>query len=315
MKELIGTVIRSTGSWYVVHLDNGQDVECRIKGQFRIKGLNTKNTNPLAVGDRVEVATESEGDFVINKLIERRNYIIRRSTKLSKQTHIIAANIDRAWVMATLIEPRTSTGFIDRFLVTAEAYNIPASIIFNKRDLLDEELEAYIEQLIQLYHSLGYTCYFISATEQASVDELRKEMLGKVNLISGHSGVGKSTLINALRPDLNLRTGELSAAHNKGMHTTTFAEMFALTKDGNGWIIDTPGIKEFGIVDLDQGELSHFFPEMRERFGQCKFHNCRHLNEPGCAILAAIEKGEIALTRYDCYLSILNGDELKKEYE
>lgn len=312
MSALSGIVVKSTGSWYVVHLDTGEYIECRIKGQFRIRGLNTKNTNPLAVGDRVDVLREANGDNTISKLHERRNYIIRRSTNLSKQTHIIAANIDRAYVMATLIEPRTSTGFIDRFLVTAEAYSIPASIIFNKRDLLDEELCDYVEQLMGLYTSLGYGCHFISANDEAAVNELRNEMNNQVSLIAGHSGVGKSTLINALCPELSLRTGKLSEAHNKGMHTTTFAEMHPLD---NGWIIDTPGIKEFGIVDLERAELSHFFPEMRERFGQCRFNNCLHLNEPGCAIQEAVEKGEIALTRYHCYLAIIYGDELDKAYE
>lgn len=308
-----GIVVKSTGSWYVVHLDSGADVESRIKGQFRIRGLNTRNTNPLAVGDRVEVESGPEGDYVIRKLHDRRNYIIRRSTNLSKQTHIIAANMDRAYVMATLIEPRTSTGFIDRFLVTAEAYSIPASIIFNKRDLLDAELCAYVEDLMALYRGLGYPCWFLSATDAAAVDALRAEMEQHVSLIAGHSGVGKSTLINALQPNLSLRTGELSTAHSKGMHTTTFAEMHPLP--AGGWIIDTPGIKEFGIVDVERAELSHFFPEMRERFGECRFNNCRHLNEPGCAVLAAVEAGKIALTRYGCYLAILNGDELDKEYD
>lgn len=312
MSALTGTVIKSTGSWYLVYLDSGLSVECRLKGQLRIKGLNTKNTNPLAVGDRVDVQHERSGDYVIDKLHDRTNYIIRRSTNLSKQTHIIAANIDRAYVMATLIEPRTSTGFIDRFLVTAEAYSIPASLIFNKRDLLDEELCEYVEALMQLYRGLGYPCWFLSATDETAVQALREEMSHQVSLIAGHSGVGKSTLINALRPDLDLRTGKLSEAHSKGMHTTTFAEMHRL---GEGWIIDTPGIKEFGIVDLERAELSHFFPEMRERFGQCRFNNCLHLNEPGCAVRDAVENSEIALTRYECYLAILNGDELEKEYD
>lgn len=312
-----GTVLRSTGSWYTVLLENGQRMECRIMGQFRIKGLNVKNTNPVSVGDKVVVETdERDGTGLIVKLEERRNYIIRRSTKLSKQTHIIAANIDRAYVMATLIEPRTSTGFIDRFLVTAEAYSIPASVIFNKRDLLDAELIDYVNQLVELYESLGYGCWFLSSFDTDEVEKLRNEMKGKVNLISGHSGVGKSTLINAIIPGLDLRTGQISDAHRKGMHTTTFAEMFAMgDTPGDGFIIDTPGIKEFGIIDVEKGELSHFFPEMRARFNQCKFDDCLHHNEPGCAVRKAVDEGKIALTRYECYLGILTGEELKKEYE
>ncbi|MGL4597106.1 MAG: ribosome small subunit-dependent GTPase A [Bacteroidia bacterium] len=309
-----GIVIKSTGSWYTVWLDSGQRQECRIKGQLRIKGLNLKNTNPFAVGDRVDVEIEpTEGIGIISKLHDRRNYIIRRSTKLSKQTHIIASNIDRAYVMATLVEPRTSTGFIDRFLITAEAYSIPASIIFNKRDLLDEDYQDYVRQLMHLYESLGYTCHFISSTNTADVAAIAAQMQGKINLVSGHSGVGKSTLINALEPQLDIRTGELSQAHSKGMHTTTFAEMHPL-KNG-GWVIDTPGIKEFGIIDLEKNELSHFFPEMRARFGQCKFHNCVHDNEPGCSVRKAVEEGQIAETRYSCYLAVMNGEELDKEYD
>jgi ribosome biogenesis GTPase / thiamine phosphate phosphatase len=309
-----GIVIKSTGSWYTVWLDSGMRQECRIKGQLRIKGLNLKNTNPFAVGDRVDVELEpTEGIGIISKLHDRRNYIIRRSTNLSKQTHIIASNIDRAYVMATLVEPRTSTGFIDRFLITAEAYSIPATIIFNKRDLLDEEYQDYVKQLMALYESLGYSCHFISSTNVSDVAKIATEMQGKINLVSGHSGVGKSTLINALEPQLDIRTGELSQAHNKGMHTTTFAEMHPL-KNG-GWVIDTPGIKEFGIIDLEKNELSHFFPEMRERFGQCKFHNCVHDNEPGCAVRKAVENGEIAETRYTCYLAVMNGEELDKAYD
>lgn len=311
---MTGTVIRSTGSWYNVLTDDGKQLDCRLAGRFRIKGLNLKNTNPLAVGDRVELEIDpSDGMGMINVLTDRRNYIIRRSTKLSKQTHIIAANIDCAYVMATLIEPRTSTGFIDRFLVTAEAYSIPAAVIFNKRDLLDEEHRDYVQQLMGLYEGLGYTCYFVSSMDAATLVPLQQAMKGKVNLISGHSGVGKSTLINAIEPTLKLRTGEISQAHAKGMHTTTFAEMFPL--QGGGFIIDTPGIKEFGIVDIEKHELPHFFPEMREKMNQCKFNNCLHDREPGCVVREAVENGEIADTRYSCYLAILNGEELKKEYE
>jgi ribosome biogenesis GTPase len=308
-----GLVTKSTGSWYAVLLDNGRMIECRMMGTFRVKGLNTKNTNPIAVGDKVDVEVDADGTGLIVGLEDRKNYIIRRSTKLSKQTHILAANIDHAYVMATLIQPRTSTGFIDRFLVTAEAYGIPASVIFNKKDLLDEEEAEYVEALMGLYRSLGYSCYFLSATDEDQLKQLREVMKGKVNLLSGHSGVGKSTLINALEPRLALKTGEISKAHSKGMHTTTFAEMHALK--GGGFIIDTPGIKELGIVDMEKNELSHYFPEMRSRFGQCKYHGCLHDQEPGCAIREAVENSKIALTRYECYLQILNGEELEKEYD
>lgn len=308
-----GLVIKSTGSWYAVLLASGRQLECRMMGTFRIKGLNTKNTNPIAVGDQVDVEVSGDGTGLIVGLDDRKNYIIRRSTKLSKQTHIIAANMDHAYVMATLIQPRTSTGFIDRFLVTAEAYGIPASVIFNKKDLLDEEEREYVEALMKLYHSLGYTCYFLSVTDENEVTVLRDVMKGKVNLLAGHSGVGKSTLINALEPRLDLKTGVISKAHNKGMHTTTFAEMHLL-KNG-GFIIDTPGIKELGIVDIEKNELSHFFPEMRDRLNKCKYKGCLHDSEPGCAVREAVENSEIALTRYECYLQILNGEELQKEYE
>lgn len=307
-----GLVIRSTGSWYTVAFDDGTRAEVRLKGTFRIKGVNTRNTNPIAVGDHVDVEKDVNGDSVISHLHDRKNYIIRRSTKLSKQTHILAANLDRAWVMATLHKPRTSTGFIDRFLVTAEAYSIPASIIFNKSDLLDEEEKEYVEALMDLYRHLGYTCWLINAENAADVDKLKTEFAGKVNLISGHSGVGKSTLINALQPELKLKTGEISKAHNKGMHTTTFTEMFPLK--GGGWIIDTPGIKELGIIHIERNELSHFFPEMRALFGKCKYHGCLHDREPGCAVREAVENSRIAITRYECYLQILNGEELEKEY-
>ncbi len=308
-----GVVIRSTGSWYTVAFDNGTRAECRLKGSFRMKGANLRNTNPISVGDRVDTETDVNGDAVISFLHERKNYIIRRSTKLSKQTHILAANLDRAWVMATLAKPRTSTGFIDRFLVTAEAYSIPASIIFNKSDLLDEEETEYVEALMDLYRHLGYTCWLINAENAADIKKLKPEFDGKVNLICGHSGVGKSTFINAIQPELKLKTGIISKAHSKGMHTTTFAEMFPLDK--GGWIIDTPGIKELGIIHIEREELSHFFPEMRDLMGKCKYDGCMHDKEPGCAVIAAVENSRIAVTRYECYLQILNGEELQKEYD
>jgi ribosome biogenesis GTPase len=308
-----GVVIRSTGSWYTVAFDDGTRAEVRLKGTFRVKGVNTRNTNPIAVGDHVDVEKDVNEDSVISYLHDRKNYIIRRSTKLSKQTHILAANIDRAWVMATLKQPRTSTGFIDRFLVTAEAYSIPASVIFNKSDLLDEEETGYVNALMDLYRHLGYSCWLINAQNENDIQTLRDEFAGRVNLVAGHSGVGKSTVINAMQPDLKLRTGEISRAHSKGMHTTTFTEMFPLST--GGWIIDTPGIKELGIVNIEREELSHFFPEMRALFGKCKYNGCLHDREPGCAVRDAVEHSRIAVTRYECYLQILNGEELQKEYD
>lgn len=308
-----GKVIKSTGSWYTVAYDDGSRAEVRLKGSFRINGANTKNTNPIAVGDHVDVEKDVNGDSVISFLHERSNYIIRRSTKLSKQTHVLAANVDRAWVVATLKQPRTSTGFVDRFLITAEAYNIPATVIFNKSDLLDEEETEYVEMLADLYRNLGYGAHLISCNNSDDVELIRELMQSEVNLIAGHSGVGKSTLINLLEPELALRTGEISKAHSKGMHTTTFAEMFGMK--GGGWIIDTPGIKEFGIVNVERNELSHFFPEMRNLFGACKYHGCLHDQEPGCAVRKAVDDGKIAVTRYECYLQILNGEELEKEYD
>ena len=308
-----GIVIKSTGSWYTVLLTTGERMECRIKGQFRIKGLNLKNTNPIAVGDSVGVELDPvENIGIISVLNDRKNYIIRRSTHLSKQTHIIAANVDHAYVMATLIEPRTSTGFIDRFLVTAEAYGISASVIFNKSDLLNSEYQDYVNALMNLYTELGYSCISLSALQQDQTAALHTIMQGKINLIIGHSGVGKSTLINALIPSLSIKTSAISKAHRKGTHTTTFAEMHEMK--GGGFIIDTPGIKELGIVDIKKNELSHFFPEMRSRLGQCKFNGCRHNQEPDCAVKEAVKNSKIALTRYDCYLQILNGEELVNEF-
>ena len=299
---MFGTVIKSTGSWYSVLMDDGKKANCRIKGKMRLQGI--KNTNPVAVGDRVE----TEEDTII-KILPRRNYIIRKSINLSKQTHIIAANIDQAFLIVTLALPRTSTGFIDRFLLTAEAYRIPVNIVFNKTDIYPKEGLDEITLLENIYTKLNYHCYRTSALENKGMEDLKKIMQGKINLLSGHSGVGKSTLINCLEPKLNLRTGILSAAHDKGKHTTTFAEMFELS-DG-GFIVDTPGIKEFGLVDMKREELSHYFPEMRALMNKCKFNSCLHLNEPGCAVIEAVEKKGIAESRYYNYLNILSGDELK----
>jgi ribosome biogenesis GTPase len=306
------TVIKSTGSWYSVLTKDGERMECRIKGKFRMEGI--KNTNPVAVGDQVDIeADHGEATGSIVRIHPRRNYIIRRSINLSRQTHILAANIDKAYLVVTLAMPRTSLGFIDRFLVTAEAYGIPVHILFNKADLYAEEGLSYVDELKTLYEKLNYTCTLVSAYDASSIAFLKEEMKGKVNLMAGHSGVGKSTLINALDEKLHLKVGVISEAHDKGMHTTTFAEMFVLS--GGGFVIDTPGIKELGIVDMQKEELSHYFPEMRSRLNQCRFNNCRHINEPGCSVIAAIQSGEIGASRYECYLSIMNGEELEKEYD
>lgn len=303
-----GLVIKSTGSWYEVLTPGGEVVSCRIKGKFRTRDI--KSTNPIAVGDRVEFEPEPEQQTgVINKLEERKNYIIRKSVNLSKQTQIIAANLDQAFLIVTLASPRTSLGFIDRFLVTAEAYHIPASLIFNKVDLFSDEGLEILDQYKSIYENIGYPCYVVSALKGTNIDEVKALLKDKVTLISGHSGVGKSTLINALLPGFELKTGEISDWSDKGKHTTTFAEMFALPF--GGYLIDTPGIRELGVIDIEKAELGHYFPEIRERMSQCKFYNCRHINEPGCAVVDAVENGEIDPSRYDSYLSIYHGHETR----
>ena len=303
-----GLIIKSTGSWYRVLSENGDEIDCRIKGKFRIKGITT--TNPLAVGDRVEFDMEPDQETgVITKLHERRNYIIRKSVNLSKQAQIIAANLDQAYLIVTLASPRTSLGFIDRFLVTAEAYDIPAGIIFNKLDLFSDEGLEILEEYKAIYTNLGYPCYQVSAVKKTNTEQIRALLQDKVTLFTGHSGVGKSTLINSILPDLDLKTGAISDWSDKGMHTTTFAEMFTLPF--GGFLIDTPGIRELGIIDIEKQELGHFFPEMRSRMKDCRFHNCRHINEPGCAVLEALDEGEIEPSRYDSYLSIYNGNETR----
>jgi ribosome biogenesis GTPase len=303
-----GLVTKSTGSWYTVRTTGGRTVECRIKGRFRIKGLVT--TNPVAVGDIIDFEMEPEvGTGVITDLKPRKNYIIRKSINLSKQAQVIAANLDQALLVVTLASPRTSLGFIDRFLVTAEAYDIPAGLIFNKLDLFSDEGLEILAGYRSIYESIGYPCYDVSALEGTNMGEVKGVLKDKVTLFSGHSGVGKSTMINALLPDLALRTHEISDWSDKGMHTTTFAEMFELPE--GGFIIDTPGIRELGVIDIEKQELSHFFPEMRGRMHQCKFSNCRHINEPGCAVLQALENDEIELSRYESYLSIYNGNDTR----
>jgi len=303
-----GLIIKSTGSWYQVQTKDGQRIDCRIKGIFRTKGITT--TNPLAVGDVVDFDMEPEQETgVITNLQPRKNYIIRKSINLSKQGQIIAANLDQALLVVTLASPRTSLGFIDRFLVTAEAYDIPAKLIFNKLDLFSDEGLEILAGYKAIYEKIGYPCYEVSALEGTNIELVQELLKDKVTLFSGHSGVGKSSLINALLPDLDLRTNQVSDWSDKGMHTTTFAEMFELPQ--GGFIIDTPGIRELGVIDIEKQELSHFFPEMRALMNQCRFNNCRHINEPGCAVLEAVENGEIELSRYDSYLSIYNGNDTR----
>ena len=303
-----GLITKSTGSWYTVQTQDGQTVECRIKGKFRIKGLVT--TNPIAVGDVVDFDMEPEqGTGVITNLHQRKNYIIRKSINLSKQAQIIAANLDQALLVVTLASPRTSLGFIDRFLVTAEAYDIPAKLIFNKLDLFSDEGLEVLADYKAVYENVGYPCYDVSASEGTNLETVKGLLKDKITLFSGHSGVGKSSLINRLLPDLDLRTHQISDWSDKGMHTTTFAEMFELPE--GGFIIDTPGIRELGVIDIEKQELGHFFPEMRERMHDCRFKNCRHINEPGCAVLEALENEEIALSRYESYLSIYNGNDTR----
>jgi len=303
-----GLVIKSTGSWYQVHAEDGIDYDCRIKGKFRIQGIQT--TNPIAVGDHVEFELEPNSDNgIINKLHDRKNYIIRKSINLSKQAQIIAANMDQAFLVVTLASPRTSLGFIDRFLATAEAYSIPAVLIFNKLDLFNEDGLAILAEYAAIYENIGYPCYTVSSIEGTDIPQIESLLKDKTTLFSGHSGVGKSSLINALLPGRSIKTGEISEASDKGQHTTTFAEMHTLPF--GGYLIDTPGIRELGIFDIRPEELGHYFREMRDLMHECKFNNCRHVNEPGCAVIKAVESGEIELSRYESYLSIYNGNETR----
>ena len=303
-----GLITKSTGSWYQVQTPDGQRIDCRIKGKFRMKGITT--TNPVAVGDVVDFEMEPDSENgVITNLQQRKNYIIRKAINLSKQAQIIAANLDQALLVVTLASPRTSLGFIDRFLVTAEAYDIPACLIFNKLDLFSDEGLEILADYKAIYEDIGYPCFEVSALEGTNIDQVQELLKDKVTLFSGHSGVGKSSLINALLPSLELRTHMVSEWSDKGMHTTTFAEMFELPQ--GGFIIDTPGIRELRVIDIEKQELGHFFPEMRSRMNECRFNNCRHINEPGCAVLAALEDGEIELSRYESYLSIYNGNDTR----
>jgi ribosome biogenesis GTPase len=300
-----GLVVKSTGSWYSVRIADNSIVECRLKGKIRLD--DRKTTNPVAVGDFVEIENDINGGQ-IDAILPRKNYIIRKSINLSKQTHVIASNMDMALLIATIVAPRTSLGFIDRFLITAEAYDIPVKIVFNKKDVLDNEMQKLQNEIIDIYTKIGYECFLVSSFNEKDVDILRQVLKNKTTLISGHSGVGKSTLINAIEPALTLKTGDISSAHLKGTHTTTFAELFPLSFGGN--IIDSPGIKELGLVEMKKEEVGHYFPEIRKIMTNCKFNNCLHVNEPKCAVIAAVETGEISEERYQSYLGILNGEEM-----
>jgi ribosome biogenesis GTPase / thiamine phosphate phosphatase len=307
MSEIRGKVLKSTGKWYHVLLPDGSIIDCRVRGKLRLEGLRT--TNPISVGDEVflDEKRDEEGKGVILDYEQRVNYIVRKSTNLSKQMHILAANIDRAYLLVTLKHPETHTVFIDRFLVAAESFRIPVTLLFNKVDLLNDEERFDLEAIMDMYRVIRYECVAISAINQDNCSFLREEIIGKQVMIAGHSGTGKSTLVNALDDTLQLRIGEISSAHHQGQHTTTFAEMHPL-KSG-GFIIDTPGIRAFGLVNLDKEVISHYFPEMRALIGQCKFHNCQHINEPSCAVKAELEAGTIYESRYWTYLQLMNNDE------
>lgn len=308
-----GLVIKNTGSWYVVHTEEG-DINCKVKGNFRIKGIRT--TNPVAVGDRVDITVNPDGNAFITAIEPRDNYIIRKAINLSKESHIIAANIDQAFLVVTLAHPVTSTTFIDRFLATAEAYRVKTILLINKTDLLtEEEDKEYLEAATYLYRSIGYEVMHVSGLTGEGIDKLRERISDKISLFSGNSGVGKSTIINDLLPGLGLRTATISDIHDTGMHTTTFSGMFPVP--GGGWIIDTPGIKGFGTIDFERGEIAHFFPDIFEISHDCRYNNCTHTHEPGCAVLKALDEHRIAQSRYNSYLSILddlNPDKYRKPY-
>ena len=298
-----GTVMRSTGSWYEV-LHDGVAVRCRIRGKLRLKGV--RSTNPVAVGDRVRCEADEQGGYAIAEIMPRRNYVIRRASNLSKESHIIAANIDGALLVTTLFAPVTAPEFIDRFLVTCEAYKVPVTILLAKADLARTRPEAAAE-FHRVYEGAGYRVIDVSATEGEGIDEVREVLRGRTTLLSGNSGVGKSTLAATVEKGLDIRTGEISQSHHKGRHTTTYATMYPLSE--GGYIIDTPGIKGFGLIDIDDAELAHYFPEMMRYLPECRFYNCSHTHEPHCAVVAAVERGEIAFSRYESYLKILDEDD------
>lgn len=305
-----GLVIKNTGSWYTVRTDDNQLIECKIKGNFRLKGI--RSTNPVAVGDRVQIILNQEGTAFISEIEDRKNYIIRKASNLSKQSHILAANLDQCLLVVTVNYPETSTTFIDRFLASAEAYRIPVKLVFNKIDCYEEDDQRYLDALMNLYTTIGYPCYKVSALTGEGIEEIRLALQGKITLFSGNSGVGKSTLINALMPHLNVKTGEISNAHNKGMHTTTFSEMFP-TPENDGYIIDTPGIKGFGTFDMEEEEVGHYFKEIFHYSSNCKYGNCTHTHEPGCAVRQAVEEHLISESRYASYLSMLE-DKNEEKY-
>ena len=300
-RKFTATVVRATGSWYDV-LHDGETVRCRIRGRLRLKGV--RSTNPVVVGDEVACEADEGGDYVIADILPRRNYVIRRASNLSKESHIIAANVDQALLMASLRSPETPTEFVDRFLVTCEAYKVPVTILLSKLDLQDAEAVA---EFRAVYEGAGYRVLEVSVREGRGVEEVRELLAGRTTLVSGNSGVGKSTLIQAIDPSLDIRTGEISESHHKGRHTTTFSTMYPLA--GGGAVIDTPGIKGFGLIDIDEAELWHYFPEMMRVAPACRFYNCTHTHEPGCAVTEAVKAGEIAWPRYESYLKILDDDE------
>ena len=304
-----GLIVRNTGSWYTVKTDDGQLFECKVKGTFRLKGI--RSTNPVAVGDIVSLTPSSDGQTaLIDGIEDRRNYIIRKASNLSKQSHIIAANVDLAALVATIAHPETSTTFIDRFLASAEAYRVPVLLIFNKTDLYDEEEKRRLEDVITLYRNIDYSCIACSAEKGNGIDELQAELMNKTTLLSGNSGVGKSTLLNLLVPEAEAKTAEISTAHDAGMHTTTFSQMFFLPQGGA--LIDTPGIKGFGTFDMEREEVSHYFREIFKTSVDCRFGNCTHTHEPGCAVLQAVVEGRIAESRFNSYLSMLEDKDENK---
>lgn len=304
LQKMQGIVVKSTGSWYRVKLESNDIVDARIKGKFRTIGIRT--TNPIAVGDNVFLEKENE-NFVISKLGERKNYIIRKSINLSKHSHIIAANIDQALLLVTIEQPETSTGFIDRFIVTAEAYHIPVVIAFNKLDIYSSKSQQKLEYLSSMYSKIGYRCISVSATTELNIDDVRSVLKNKTSVVVGHSGAGKSTLLNTIEPTLDIKTSKISEVHEQGKHTTTFAEMHELNL--GGYLIDTPGVKAFGLIDFEKSDLSHYFIEMRAVLNNCQFNNCQHINEPKCAVKKAVAEGNIAEFRYNNYLSMYYDDE------
>lgn len=306
-----GTVIKNTGFWYTVLTDDGREVDSKMKGNFRLKGI--RSTNPVAVGDGVEICVNAEGQALITAIDDRRNYIVRRSTNLSKQSHIIAANVDQAFLVVTVAHPETATTFIDRFLASAEAYSVPVVLVFNKTDLLSDEERRYQELMVRLYETVGYECRQVSAATGEGTDTLRTLLGGRVTLLSGNSGVGKSTLLNLLIPGAGARVADISDAHDTGMHTTTFSEMMPLP--GGGWIIDTPGIKGFGSFDMEPEEIGSYFKEIFKFSKDCRFNNCTHTHEPGCAVRKAVEDHYIAESRYRSYLSMLQDKDENKYRE